>query len=440
VEQITGAEIYGEIYSEVVSLLKSASQVMDKLTGERAQAANNVTKLNERSKQVTGEIVEAMRNQKQGMAELKLRLASLVDRRGVLSVEIEQVEKFEQANELAFGEMAAKVDEAARSASALERKLNQTSYIYSTTKDRLDEQIKTMDGGACPTCGQDLAFTLISVRVKEMRGELASLSNKVADIRREHSESMGVLRLAEQDLDSIPRPADLRKAREDKQQALRSLEKEIDELKAEMHKRRTALDGLKAVRKEVDEQFSSAMAELDFIDEQIETQKHELYALDWLVSAFSTKGIRAKVLSTVTMPYLNSRVERYSERFGLPVKLTNEVETKGGKIENKLDVALAGRLTYRGCSRGQKRKVDLAIQKAFNDLATKTGGFVNLLVGDEIIDPLDDEATQIFIELLREESAGKTILLMTHKKFVEADADHRMHLTLVDGETKILEV
>jgi ABC-type lipoprotein export system ATPase subunit len=73
-------------------------------------------------------------------------------------------------------------------------------------------------------------------------------------------------------------------------------------------------------------------------------------------------------------------------------------------------------------------------------LATKTGGFVNLLVGDEIIDPLDDEATQIFIELLREESAGKTILLMTHKKFVEADADHRMHLTLVDGETKILEV
>jgi DNA repair exonuclease SbcCD ATPase subunit len=179
---------------------------------------------------------------------------------------------------------------------------------------------------------------------------------------------------------------------------------------------------------------------LESLEEHVAELERESRAFDWLADAFSTTGIRAKVLNTVTVPYLNARLEKHSSTMGFPCQLTTEVESKGGKKEDKIDPVLTGKRTYKGCSRGEKRKVDLSIQCAINDLSIATGGSkVNLLIADEVIDPLDDQGVQAFINILQEKSQASTVLLMTHKPFVDSFAGKRWSLVKSGGVTSLIE-
>jgi DNA repair exonuclease SbcCD ATPase subunit/DNA repair exonuclease SbcCD nuclease subunit len=436
VEQITGAEIYDDIFKRVSKSYKTVVKELTSTEGKHEQAKSSVEGLSERKQKVVGEIVEATRNQKLSMGRFKKDLNTAVDQREMLKVEIQQVEKLITSCGTEIEQIKAKVAKASKVAMVTETKIERVDRERELLGKRLRDIRKEIELGQCPTCGQVIHDGApIRDRAEDMRTELRQLVDLRSVLWHELETAKEEIATHQLWLSEADDPEELKSVIRGKERALLQVEKTINGLKMDLQKQRASLDGLKAASVEITEQLDSANQAVDDLQTEIGQHIREVYAWEWLINAFSTKGIRAKVLSTVTLPYLNSRIERHSERLGMPCKLTNKTETKGGKVEDKLDIVLAGERTYKGCSRGQRREVDLAIQKAFNDLATKTGGFINLLVCDEIIDPLDDASTQAFADLLRE--SGQTVLLMTHKQFAETLADDKMQLVLQDGETTI---
>lgn len=438
VEQVTGADIYTDVYKLVHSSLGDSLSEMDRESASKAQIAKQIEALTERQRKITGQITETIRDQKLGRGKLKSELVKALNTKVELQNEITKLEESSDKATALFGELDAKVCEATNAVSAVSRKLLENNTIRNQIKIQLTDAINKVQAGNCPTCGQSIDDDApINDLVNVLKQDMARLLKSRNELNEELNIANVELDNAKGDLEGARSPGEFITEIGRKNKSMRSLDKWINKTKIEIQKQSSVLDSLTAARDEINEQLSIANKSSDELAIQLEVQEREIYAWEWLVNIFSTTGIRAKVLSTVTMPYLNSRIELYSDRLGMPCKLTNKTETKGGKIEDKLDIMLAGDRTYKGCSRGERRKVDLAIQKSFNDLATRMGGNIGLLVCDEIVDPLDDASMEAFTNFLRE--GNQTVLLMTHKRFSETLADKKIQLVKSeDGETKII--
>jgi DNA repair exonuclease SbcCD ATPase subunit len=168
--------------------------------------------------------------------------------------------------------------------------------------------------------------------------------------------------------------------------------------------------------------------------------KH-LANLNFISKAFSTSGIRSVILEDIAINFINNRLEYYSEMVGFSCYLTNKVFTKSGDKRNKIDVKLDGKKIYKGCSRGEKRRIDLCIQCAINDLAIALGGSqINILIADEIIDPLDEKGVSGFINVLRskyQSQSNATMLIVSHKKFFNELLDSSWIFTKDNGITSL---
>jgi DNA repair exonuclease SbcCD ATPase subunit len=137
------------------------------------------------------------------------------------------------------------------------------------------------------------------------------------------------------------------------------------------------------------------------------------------------------------LPFLNSKILDYSDRLGQPCQLDYR-QTKSGDLEEKVEVTLPGKKTYRGLSRGEKMMVDLSIQCALNDLAVATGGsHVNLLICDEVIDAIDEPTLKAFVEVLESKAGTMTIFLMAHRPFLDARLPNKLLLVKRNGITHL---
>jgi DNA repair exonuclease SbcCD ATPase subunit len=422
IEQITDSDIYGDIFKLVKTDTAKAVEVVHTGRGRIDVIEKSIANLDKRISEVMGEIVEQRRKQESGLAELKQQLGEAIREQGVceanvesLSANIEQsTEKRRQLHDALYNDLGSRLNAATQNLSRLDAQRE-------SLKSSLAEKRRYVMEGVCVTCGQSIEGSPLVDQVEGLKAKLRAKiadceveSNVATELHAEHARR-------KKEVDELDFQmnvwSDERRAAETKLQSAKELASSV---KAAMQKMRGEGVDLEAVRrtlKEDRQRWHDELAQLQ--TKMIEHDEKHLYAMEWLHDAFSTKGIRAKMLATVTVPYLNERLREHSAWLGLHCQLTTQTETKGGDVQNKVDVILAGKLTYRGCSRGERRKVDFALQCALNDLAIATGGsHVNLLVCDEVIDPLDDASAINVVEMLKVKAEDMKILLMAHKPFL----------------------
>ncbi|QIA28528.1 recombination exonuclease subunit 2 [Phage f2b1] len=145
--------------------------------------------------------------------------------------------------------------------------------------------------------------------------------------------------------------------------------------------------------------------------------------LEDTVKVFSNSGVKSHVLDLIT-PFLNERANKYLGMLsGSDMELSFSTQTpkKDGEMTEKFDVKLtnaAGGDSYKSNSEGEKKRADLAIALALQDLVMSGAkGASNVVVYDEVFDALDSVGAENVVTLLRERQKEiGTIFVVTHNE------------------------
>ncbi|QEG04182.1 exonuclease [Bacillus phage BC-T25] len=159
------------------------------------------------------------------------------------------------------------------------------------------------------------------------------------------------------------------------------------------------------------------------IRNKITTAKHELVALEHektkletAVKVYSNEGVKSHVLDLFT-PKLNERGNKYlSQLAGSNMELNFSTRTpkRDGGYSEKFDVQLsnkAGGDMYKANSGGEKKRADLSISLALQDLVIH---LTNVVVYDEVFDGLDEVGVENAIALLKERAKNSRNDLCYH--------------------------
>ena len=146
-----------------------------------------------------------------------------------------------------------------------------------------------------------------------------------------------------------------------------------------------------------------------------------------------TKSFRSYLLESA-IQFLNTRLSYYSSFL-----FSNESDiVRFDSDSNKLEIYL-GSVLYDTLSGGEARKVDLAVVLAQRDLAAEVAGITcNVLVLDEIMESMDEKATQVTLDLLERTSESvESMFIISHNNYaIPADST----LSVIKGANRVAEI
>jgi len=356
--------------------------------------------------------------------------------------------RFEEA-ELELSQTLPKVNSVELKLKALQQPLlqaaEQTRSIETSIgilSNQVAEIRALIERGHCPECGQEIAEGApVRRSLDERVAELEDLESRLAPSREKYEK----LRTRQTQLQEYQER--YREEAAEQSEEVNRLRRNISdlqmkdlELKEELEQLGRETQDLRSAREERLSTIKSTQAEIARLEDLLEKQSYSHEVLEWLSEAFHTTGIRADLLFQVSLPFLNSRLVEYSQKLGQPCHLDYR-ETKSGDLEEKIEVVLPRSRPYKGLSRGEKMMVDLSIQCALNDLAVATGGsHVNLLICDEVIDPIDETTLASFVDILESKADQMTIFLMAHRPFLDSILPNKLTLVKEDGVTRLGEL
>jgi DNA repair exonuclease SbcCD ATPase subunit len=95
--------------------------------------------------------------------------------------------------------------------------------------------------------------------------------------------------------------------------------------------------------------------------------------------------------------------------------------------------------SYESNSTGERRRIDLAISLALQDLVmSRANGRLNVLLYDEIFDGLDAVGCENAIQLLHDmQKSVETIYVITHNDILKSYFDKFLVVTKENGATRV---
>lgn len=192
-------------------------------------------------------------------------------------------------------------------------------------------------------------------------------------------------------------------------------------------------------------------ADITALEQSISQKKDGLAELErqsvvlaFWVQAFSNQGIKSFILDSVT-PYLNERANYYLGMLSdshISVNFTTQTQLKSKEMREKFSIEVSnddGGNMYNANSGGERKRVDLAINLALQDLvASRSCRSIGLSVWDEVFDALDNTGCEAVIRMLQELSRQRsTILVISHNPTIQSYFDDVWTVTKHNGLSTI---
>lgn len=320
------------------------------------------------------------------------------------------------------------------------------------------EEIASGVNKTCPTCGQSIADTKEAIeealghivkKRKELRKERKELEEKVTELQEDFEKIEEVLSKKDayvEKLDevkgeisqitaSVRAEENLRKSLHNNVTRIKS---SIERLEKEKGKTYEALINQK------EEQLTEQQKALKELQSQKGSLAVEVEMLKFWVDGFGNTGIKSYLLDSVT-PFLNKRANHYLSKLAgstMMVEFSTQTRLASGELRDKFEIRLlnsVGGDSYTSNSEGEKRRIDLAISLALQDLVrSRSNGRLNILLYDEIFDSLDSVGSENAITLLNEmQNEVETIFVITHNDILKSYFDRYLIVTKEDGATRV---
>lgn len=219
---------------------------------------------------------------------------------------------------------------------------------------------------------------------------------------------------------------------------IKSTEDSIESLKDEKNPYEEMID------KYEDEQ-DKYTSEIKEYTESIQDKLDEKECLLFWQQAYSNQGIKSLILDDIT-PFLNRRVNKYLNKLAaghIEVKFSTQTTLKSGETREKFSIEINnqdGGSEYIANSAGEKKRVDLAVNLALQDLvAARSNKSLNIAIFDEIFDALDESGIESVIDLLQELSQEKSsIFVISHNPHLQSMFSNTITVMKKDGYSTLL--
>ncbi len=181
--------------------------------------------------------------------------------------------------------------------------------------------------------------------------------------------------------------------------------------------------------------FDDAITHLEELGALYQATTRRGEHLDYLISELGDNAAKREIIARY-IPFLNSKINEYMAAMGLSV---------GFKMDEAFKIEFQSpdrkNQTIYSLSNGQRTRMNISILFALRDIANlKNTTATNLLVLDEILDPVSEQGIREAVEMLRNKFSDTNIVVISQRKqeFMEY-FDHTITYGLKGGFTTILE-
>ncbi|QBJ03507.1 exonuclease [Lactobacillus phage 521B] len=168
------------------------------------------------------------------------------------------------------------------------------------------------------------------------------------------------------------------------------------------------------------------------LNEKIQKMTNRRDKFDVLAKrVFSDSGIKSYLMDMIT-PFLNNHANNYLNRLtngDISIELLTQTETKSGDLRDKMDVIVSsknGADSYASCSAGEKKRIELAMAFAIQDLLLSQSNLsVNTAIYDECFDGLDSIGCENVIDILKDKQKQLgSIYVISHNEYLKPLFSH----------------
>lgn len=300
----------------------------------------------------------------------------------------------------------------------------------------------------CPTCGSPLDPThalneqekIINqvAKIKEyiiqLEGGINMTNKKITEAKQELQDKQTEFNefVADRDREYDSIVSVNQKAYFNKQQEVNNIQSQIDKVNNDIQNAYNTMEHYRwdLEKREQPNPPYDYKEELDKLEkdnkenmEKVDKLTDDMLEYEQVVKMYSNSGVRSIVLDNIT-PYLNEQANKYLAILAgstIQINLTTQKENKDGSISDKFEVEVynaSGGSDYKSASAGERKRIDLAISFALQDLVIKQNNTsVNLLMLDEVFENLDEVANENVITLLEEKAKEvDSIFVITHNE------------------------
>lgn len=337
----------------------------------------------------------------------------------------------------------------------MEASLSSARRLKKNGLDNILEEIADADhqvGCPCKACGREITVNEIADAKKalEARREVAEkeLTDLDANVTKASTAITTLTTEKEAFEASLPDLSELVATRDELQkqhQSYQAEEKAVAALKdglARLVAERERLEAETNPHSPMVEKLSQSMDDLQTqIDAKktllVEAQTSYNYDLE-VVKVYSPAGVRAHVMDDIT-PFLNTQTAKYlgvMSDGNINATWTTLTKTAKGELREKFSIDVenaTGGGNFKLLSGGEKRKVRISTALALQDLvATRAVKPIDLFIGDEIDDALDDAGLERLTVILEEKAKERgSVFVISHNEI----SDYVKNVLLVEKNT-----
>ena len=341
------------------------------------------------------------------------------------------------------------------------------------------EDILVTVGTPCPTCGRPLDSSHIQDAVESKKKEIQDIHSEIEDL------TVSIQSYTSKISDYTQELSNAEQEKSDIEEDLSDLEgllskhsdvtSEISQLNAKYHALSNDLRALNKTNSKTKHELAAVSSRMDQIMKEIsETMESDnpyaekidacekaiyVFTEDWnsletaigelskdinllnfWLEGFSNSGIKSLLLDDIT-PYLNRRANKYLHKLSsnhMEIIFSTQSVLKSGEKREKFNIEIKnhdGGNSYLSNSSGERRRIDIAINLALQDLvASRSNKKLNIMFLDEVMDTLDESGVSNVMELIKDISAGKSsVFIISHNEEIKSMFTNVIKVTKENG-------
>ena len=439
-DQIMGLEIYADAEKVARRRLVAVREALAPLAGKRAKAQAALDAQTAILVEIESEgDVETLRFD-DGQARLRVRRleSAVVSQKATVDAEVSALSDAQSKASVGLKTFQLAHDQYIKAKSDAERTLRTAHAEMGGAEAvlaRAQSAVKrhgTQAGKTCSACGQALSAATHQQVVENLQRELAQAESA-------KSTAQSALSTAQSTLTALKEPVrPTFQAVELADEVVAIERSKLSDLNRDLGIARERRDGCAALLERATTQLNQTRGKIDeyvteiaALIEQMADKERQSERLAYWVEGFGNQGVKSFLIES-EVASISTRASQYGQRLlgtGATVKLSATTALKStDAVREKLsvDVCIPGcTVTYAGASKGQKRRLDLALLLAFRDIvAERSVGAFRQFFADELFDGLDQTGTEFVIDLLRDIASNDCpVIVVTHNLALKSAVD-----------------
>jgi DNA repair exonuclease SbcCD ATPase subunit len=290
-------------------------------------------------------------------------------------------------------------------------------------------------GTKCVTCKQNITEKHRDAVVTELEGRLEKAEKDEAKAKKVYEAAIQVYDKAKENLEKEGDKIIGEQSVKDNEKIVLdrginalsikvgAIDNEVLALSSMLENKENEKNPYKEYIKQAKERLEDLNGKLADICKTMELENNQLAILEFWKWGFGSAGLKSHILESIT-PMLNGIADKYSAALTggdirIQFQTREQLKSRDDSTEKfGFSVELPkGGSTYKHCSSGQKRRIDLIIMFALQNLLEAVTGFVSTIVFfDEVFDHLDSMGREFVLELLAAEAEKReTVFVITQE-------------------------